>query len=46
MSKIVLASLVAVVAIVVGGGTYLAFFDIPAPVAPTKIVLPDARFPQ
>jgi hypothetical protein len=46
MFKILLASLVVVVAVVIGGGTYLAFFDIPAPSAPTKIVLPDARFPQ
>lgn len=46
MFKIFLASLVVVVAVVIGGGTYLAFFDIPAPSAPTKIVLPDARFPQ
>jgi hypothetical protein len=46
MSKIVLALILLLAVALVGGGVYLAFFDIPAPTTPTKIVLPDARFPQ
>jgi len=46
MSKLILASSVVLVAVLAGGGAYLAFFDIPAPTVSTKIVLPDARFPQ
>jgi hypothetical protein len=46
MSKIVLVVIVLLIGILVGGAAYLAFFDIPAPTTTTKIVLPDARFPQ
>ena len=38
--------LITLVVIVVGTGVFLATWDIPAPVAPIEIAIPDARFPK
>lgn len=46
MSKIFLALVVILATGLVGGGVYLAFFDIPVATTTAKIVLPDARFAQ
>ena len=46
MGKVVLAAIVVVVLILVGGGIFLAFWDIPSPSSPVEKVIPDARFPR
>ncbi len=38
--------LIAVIAILVGGGAFLATWDIPAPTTAIEKVLPDDRFPR
>lgn len=38
--------LIFVVLLIVGGGIFLATWNIPAPVTSTEKVLPDARFPR
>ncbi len=37
---------VAVIAVIIGGAVFLASWDIPAPVADVKKVVPDERFPR
>jgi hypothetical protein len=44
MAKIILATLLVLVVLLVGGGVFLAFWDIPAPSATVEKVIPDARF--
>jgi hypothetical protein len=44
MAKIILATLLVLVVLLVGGFAFLAFWDIPAPTAPVEKVIPDARF--
>jgi hypothetical protein len=46
MAKLLLATLVVIVVILVGGGVFLATWDIPAPTAPVEKVIPDARLPK
>jgi len=46
MGKLVLAAFVLVLLILVGGGIFLASWDIPAPSKPVEKVIPDARFPK
>ncbi|MGH7126642.1 MAG: hypothetical protein ACREFI_19850 [Stellaceae bacterium] len=46
MGKVVLVLLAAVVLAVLGGLSWLAFWDIPAPNQPIERVIPDARFPK
>lgn len=46
MGKLVLAALTLVFLILVGGGIFLASWDIPAPSKPVEKVIPDARFPK
>lgn len=46
MGKLVLAALALVFLILVGGGIFLASWDIPAPSKPVEKVIPDARFPK
>lgn len=38
--------LIAVVLILIGGSTFLATWDIPAPMSTIEKVLPDDRFPR
>jgi hypothetical protein len=38
--------LLVVLAVLVGGGVFLATWDIPAPVATIEKVIPDERFPR
>jgi flagellar basal body-associated protein FliL len=44
MGKLILIALVVVFVILVGGGAFLAFYDVPAPSSQVEKVLPDARF--
>jgi hypothetical protein len=44
MSKVLLAVALILIVGLVGGGAFLAFWDIPAPTAKVEKVLPDARF--
>jgi hypothetical protein len=46
MGKLVLIALAVVVIVLVGGGVYLAFWDIPAPKTPVEKVIPSDRFPR
>jgi hypothetical protein len=46
MGKVLLAMTVIVIVVVIGGGVFLAFRDIPAPANKVEKVLPDARFPK
>jgi hypothetical protein len=46
MGKVLLVAAFIVVLTVVGGGVFLAYWDIPAPTAKVEKVLPDARFPK
>lgn len=46
MAKFLLATLMVIVVLVLGGGIFLASWDIPAPSAPVEKVIPDARFPK
>lgn len=46
MGKLALAAVALVVVVLVAGGVFLAFWDIPAPSAPVQKVIPDARFPK
>ena len=34
------------IVVIVGGGVFLATWDIPAPVAPVEVTIPDSRFPK
>ena len=43
ISRIVL---LVVLAVLIGGGVFLATWDIPAPVATIEKVIPDERFPR
>jgi flagellar basal body-associated protein FliL len=44
MGKLILIALVVVFVIIVGGGAFLAFYDVPSPSSQVEKVLPDARF--
>ncbi|MBL6957640.1 MAG: hypothetical protein ISR52_01555 [Rhodospirillales bacterium] len=46
MIKLSRLVLLIVVAALIGGSVFLATWDIPAPVADVKKVLPDDRFPR
>jgi hypothetical protein len=46
MGKLLLVVIALFVVAVIGGGAFLAFFDIPAPKQTVEQVLPDARFPR
>ncbi len=46
MGKVLLVVALIVVIGLLGGGAFLAFWDIPAPTKPVEKVLPDARFPK
>lgn len=46
MSKIAGFLVVLVLAVVVGGGVFLATFDMPPPSTKVEKVLPDDRFPR
>lgn len=46
MTRLILAILILIVLLVLGGGAYLAMTDIPAPSSPVERVLPDDRFPR
>jgi hypothetical protein len=46
MGKVLLVLALIVVIGLLGGGAFLAFWDIPAPTAKVEKVLPDARFPK
>jgi hypothetical protein len=46
MGKVLLGAALVGIVILLGGGAFLAFWDIPAPSAKVEKVLPDARFPK
>jgi len=46
MGKLLLTAIALLVVIVVGGGVFLMFWNIPAPSARIEKVIPDARFPR
>jgi cell division septal protein FtsQ len=46
MGKVVMIAVALVVLVLVGGGVYLAFWDIPAPQTPVEKVIPSDRFPR
>ncbi|MDA8230434.1 MAG: hypothetical protein M0006_03760 [Magnetospirillum sp.] len=46
MSKIAGLLVVVVLAVLVGGGVFLATFDIPPPSTKVEKVIPDARLPR
>ena len=46
MGKLVLIAIAAVILVLVGGGVYLAVWDIPAPKTPVEKVIPSDRFPR
>jgi hypothetical protein len=46
MGKFALVAIAFVFIALVGGGAFLAFYDIPAPKQSVEQVLPDARFPR
>jgi hypothetical protein len=46
MVKVLLGAALIGVLVLLGGGAFLAFWDIPAPSAKVEKILPDARFPK
>ncbi len=46
MRKLTLVLVVIVLAVLVGGGAYLATWEIPPPTMAVEKVLPDERFPR
>ena len=46
MAKLTVPAVALGLVLLVGGGFYLAFFDIPAPQQQVEKVIPDARFPR
>jgi hypothetical protein len=49
MGRVTLLSVIGLiifVSVVVVGGLFLAYWDLPAPAKPVEKVLPDARFPK
>ena len=46
MPKLSLVLVVIVLAVLVGGGAYLATWEIPPPTTAVEKVLPDERFPR
>ena len=46
MRKLSLIVIVIVLAVLVGGGAYLATWEIPPPTTAVEKVLPDERFPR
>jgi hypothetical protein len=46
MGKLVLITVAVIVVLLVGGGVFLAAWDIPAPSTPVEKVIPDAKFPK
>ncbi len=46
MGKLVLTAIALLVLVIVGGGAFLMFWNIPAPSAHIERVIPDARFPR
>jgi hypothetical protein len=46
MGKVLLGAALIGIVFLLGGGAFLAFWDIPAPSAKVEKILPDARFPK
>jgi hypothetical protein len=46
MGKLVLITLAVIFVLLVGGGVFLAAWDIPAPSSSVEKVIPDAKFPK
>ena len=46
MGKLVIVTLAVVLLLLLGGGVFLAVWDIPAPSSPVEKVIPDAKFPK
>jgi len=46
MKTLLRIAAVAVVVLIVGGGAYLAFSDLPAPTAHVEKTIPNDRFPR
>lgn len=46
MTRLSMGLILLVLAILLGGGTYLAFWDIPAPSAIVEKTISDDRFPK
>jgi cell division septal protein FtsQ len=46
MGRVILLVILAFALAVIGGGLFLAFWDLPVPLTPVEKVLPDARFPK
>jgi hypothetical protein len=46
MTRLTIIALFGVVVAIVGGGAFLATWEIPPPSATVEKVLPDARFPR
>ncbi|HEV8678462.1 MAG TPA: hypothetical protein VGQ90_03730 [Stellaceae bacterium] len=46
MTLLSVIGLIIFVSVVVVGGLFLAYWDLPAPAKPVEKVLPDARFPK
>jgi hypothetical protein len=46
MKRLSASIFILLVAVLLGGSVFLATWDIPAPIAPVKKVLPDDRFPR
>jgi hypothetical protein len=44
MGKLALFAIALVIVVLVAGGAFLAFWDIPAPTSTVEKVVPDARF--
>jgi hypothetical protein len=46
MGRVTLLVVIVFVLAVIGGGLFLAYWDLPVPSTPVEKVLPDARFPK
>jgi hypothetical protein len=46
MGKVALIAIAIVILVLIGGGIFLAVWDIPSPSKPVEKVIPDARFPR
>jgi small neutral amino acid transporter SnatA (MarC family) len=46
MGKLLLTAIALLVLVIVAGGAFLMFWNIPAPSARVERVIPDARFPR
>jgi hypothetical protein len=46
MGRLILVALALVLVVLIGGGVFLASWNIPAPSKTVEKVIPDARFPK